>query len=94
MLVPNGIIPRNVNLISIGRIEGNSGSGSPLYSKQGLMVNTHFQVFNDVIPKKEPAPPEEPLTYAQIQEEFEEFKHKKKFETALQKHEKKEKRIT
>ena len=78
-------------MISIGRVEGNSGRGNPLFSKQGRIANTFHAVFNNEPPPPEEVPPEEPKTHGEICAEFEELKYKKKFETALLKYEKKEK---
>ena len=80
---------QNVNLISIKNIEGNSGAGNPLFSKQGKIANTFHSAFNEKMPRPEELPPEEPKTFHEIKEHFVELKCQKKFETALLKFEKK-----
>ena len=42
-------------LIEISSIKGNSGQGSPVFSKPGLMHNTMYMAFNkESMPRKPP----------------------------------------
>ena len=50
-------------LIEVSSIKGNSGAGSPVFSRPGLMVNTMHMAFNkESMPRKTP-PEETPFDY-------------------------------
>jgi len=51
-------------LVEISTVKGNSGQGSSVFSKPGLMQNTMFKVFNKESMPRKPPPEEVPFDYA------------------------------
>ena len=50
-------------LITTSRIKGNSGAGSPVFSKPGLMHNTMYMAFNKESKPRPPAVEEKEFDY-------------------------------
>lgn len=63
-------------LIEISGIKGNSGQGSPVFSKPGLSYNKMSMAFNKASMPRKPVPEEEPFDYAKWQNDMAEISNK------------------
>ena len=79
-------------LIEISGIKGNSGQGSPVFSKPGQMHNTMYMVFNKESMPRKPPTEEVPFDYNRWKQDIKDIQDKKKFEKELAKYEKKQHR--
>ena len=74
-------------LIEISSIKGNSGAGSPVFSKPGLMHNTMYMAFNKES-KPRPHPIEETeFDFNTWKKDMAEMQHKNKFQKELERFE-------
>ena len=81
-------------LIEISSIKGNSGAGSPVFSRPGLMVNTMHMAFNkESLPRKTPDE-EQAFDYNKWKADIVEIEEKDAFKKELAKHEKRQERVT
>lgn len=81
-------------LIEISSIKGNSGQGSPVFSKPGLMHNTMYMAFNKESHPRKVAVPDEPFNYERWKHNMSEIENKAKFEEALGKFESRQKHLS
>ena len=81
-------------LIEISSIKGNSGQGSPLFSRPGLMHNTMHMAFNKGSAPRKPPTEEQPFDFQKWKQDIAEMDAKKKFHKALERFETKQTRQT
>ena len=79
-------------MISIDKYKGNSGQGSDLFSRSGLMKNTNHMVFNRESNYVRPEPKEEQFDYTKWAKDIKEYECKLKFEKVMQRRKKREDR--
>ena len=70
-------------IITIEKLKGNSGMGSDLFSRSGLMENTNHMVFNKESTYVRPEPKEEQFDYGRWAKDIKEYECKLKFEKAM-----------
>lgn len=79
-------------LFTIDKIAKNSGKGSPVFSRQGLIMNQNHKVFEKKSTFVRPEPVEKNFNYAEWRKEMDEYESMLKFEKALKKKDAREKR--
>ena len=80
-------------VIEISSIKGNSGQGSPVFSKPGLMHNTMYIAFNKESEPKKAPPEEQSFDYQIWKNDMNEIVNKRKFHKQLSRFEKKNKKV-
>ena len=60
-------------IITIEKLKGNSGQGSDLFSRSGLMENTNHMVFNKESTYVRPVPKEEEFDYGKWAKDIKEY---------------------
>ena len=80
-------------LIEISSIKGNSGAGSPVFSKPGLMHNTMYMAFNKDSKPRPPPVEEGEFDFHTWKRDMAEMQNKEKFQKELARFEAKKKRV-
>ena len=80
-------------LIEISSIKGNSGMGSPVFSKPGQMQNTMYKVFNKESKPLPPPPEEVEFDFQTWKQDMAEMQNKEKLQKELSRFEEKKKRM-
>lgn len=70
-------------LIQISSIKGNSGAGSPVFSKPGLMHNTMYMAFNKESKPRQQVIEEESFDYQKWKQDISEIQNQRKFKNQL-----------
>ena len=70
-------------LIEISSIKGNSGAGSPVFSRPGLMHNTMHMAFNKESMPRKSIPEEANFDYEKWKTDMAEMQSKEKFQKEL-----------
>ena len=70
-------------LIEISSIKGNSGQGSPVFSKPGLMHNTMYMAFNKESMPRKTTQEETHFDFAKWKEDMAEIQNKKTFQKEI-----------
>lgn len=78
-------------IIEISSIKGNSGQGSPVFSKPGLMHNTMFKAFDKESGTRKAPPEELPPDFENWKSDLDEIANKIKFRKQLVRFERKKK---
>lgn len=63
-------------LVEISGIKGNSGQGSPVFSKPGLSHNKMYMAFNKESMPRKPVPEEQPFDYDKWRNDMAEIANK------------------
>ena len=79
-------------IITIEKLKGNSGQGSPLYSRKGLMDNTKHMVFNKESNYVRPLKEEESDDPQKWMDDVKEYEYKLRFDKVMQHRKKREQR--